>query len=71
MDAMTVSSVAAWGPEVGNGSFHMGHSSTYTVSTYITLMIIKDRPAASSYAGQGAPMHFSITLLKSLITSCF
>lgn len=32
------------GPEGGNSSFHMGHSTTYTVSTYITLMIIKDRP---------------------------
>lgn len=32
------------GPEVGNSSFHIGHSTTYTVSTYITLMIIKDRP---------------------------
>lgn len=32
------------GPEVGNSSFHMGHSTTYTVSTHITLMIIKDRP---------------------------
>lgn len=60
------------GPEVGNSSFHMGHSTTYTVSTYITLMIIKDKTwEASSYAGQGAPMHFCITLLKSLVTSCF
>lgn len=31
------------GPEVGNSSFHMGHSTTYTVSTFITLVIIKDR----------------------------
>lgn len=71
MNAATVSSVAAPGPEVGNNSFHMGHSTTYTVCTYTTLMIIKDRPAAASYAGQGAPMHFCITLLKSLITGCF
>lgn len=32
------------GPEVGNSSFYIGHSTTYTGSTYITLMIIKDRP---------------------------
>lgn len=32
------------GPEVGNSSFHIGHSTTYTGSTSITLMTIKDRP---------------------------
>lgn len=38
---------------------HQGHSATYTVSTCITLMVIRDRPGeASSYGGQGAAMHF-------------
>lgn len=35
---------ATVGQKVGNSSFHVGHSTTYTVPTYITLMIIKDRP---------------------------
>lgn len=48
------------GPEVGNSSFHSGHSSSYTVSTYITYTIIKDRP--------GKP---AATLVKELPCSLF
>lgn len=32
------------GRKVANSSFHTGHSATYTVSTHVTLLIIKDRP---------------------------
>lgn len=49
MDAGTVSRVVsalytAVGRKVANSSFHTGHRATYTVSTHVTLLIIKDRP---------------------------
>lgn len=58
-----------WKRLISHGPQHL----LYTVSTCITLMIIKDRPGKpAAMLGQGAPMHFCIASLKSLVTKpCF